>query len=674
MRIYSVLMCTLCLTIQVCGVMGQEGRELSLGGTPRTLGYEDVRHSLNDGCFNKFRFLEIAQPRTKPEEAIRCLVTVFEGRGYVAEPLKGAAEIRAGVRMYPVGGYERGWHLVSGAKATWIDLILFQDARAAKEFFLGIKGNKNRHCGSESPACWVYHTWNDSENSDVGAVCVKERMVVNIGFTLPCPVPLEILIADKYPSLDQAPESSRAMLPSKEYKLSESEQRAIVNQLKRTVDALQAAVQLAVSNMVAEEDLTWMPKAGEDPFGFTARNRIAAFVTLWFEVKYNFAFFDRVPDLNWDSVLYRYLPLAERAETEEDFVRLLSKCMALLHDGHTRIDYRSGNLDFPNILIRPIEGRAVVAELGENDEIVQSRLRIGDEITHVDGRSVPAILEEDLYPYTCASTPQGRDRIAFLKLLEGPKDSKATIEVRSSKGEVRKVTVTRRSDRSQTPWKTGPALAHKELPGNIVYVALNSFASRDIVEQFDSLFDSKMRNAKGLILDVRENGGGSSSIGYAIIGRLIDKRLPASRWKTRQYKPVFRAWGKQEEWYEGEQALVEPRGENPYMGPVVVLAGPGTISAAEDFLIPLHASGRATLVGQRTAGTTGQPLIVNLHGLLAKALICTKRDMYPDGREFVGIGIIPDVEIHPTQADIAAGRDTVLEKGIEVLMSKDDTE
>jgi C-terminal processing protease CtpA/Prc len=44
--------------------------------------------------------------------------------------------------------------------------------------------------------------------------------------------------------------------------------------------------------------------------------------------------------------------------------------------------------------------------------------------------------------------------------------------------------------------------------------------------------------------------------------------------------------------------------------------------------------------------------------------------MYPDGREFVGVGVVPDAEVHPTPADIAAGRDVVLEEGIKVLKSK----
>jgi hypothetical protein len=50
------------------------------------------------------------------------------------------------------------------------------------------------------------------------------------------------------------------------------------------------------------------------------------------------------------------------------------------------------------------------------------------------------------------------------------------------------------------------------------------------------------------------------------------------------------------------------------------------------------------------------------------ARVCTKHDTYPDGREFVGVGVIPDVEIHPTAVDIATNRDVVLGKAIEVLV------
>ena len=60
------------------------------------------------------------------------------------------------------------------------------------------------------------------------------------------------------------------------------------------------------------------------------------------------------------------------------------------------------------------------------------------------------------------------------------------------------------------------------------------------------------------------------------------------------------------------------------------------------------------------------PLQITLPGG-GGARICTKRDTFPDGTDFVGVGVIPDVEIHPTAADIAAGRDRVFEEGVATL-------
>jgi carboxyl-terminal processing protease len=47
--------------------------------------------------------------------------------------------------------------------------------------------------------------------------------------------------------------------------------------------------------------------------------------------------------------------------------------------------------------------------------------------------------------------------------------------------------------------------------------------------------------------------------------------------------------------------------------------------------------------------------------------ICTKHDRYPDGKEFVGVGIQPGVPAALTVADFRTGRDTVLEAAMKVL-------
>jgi C-terminal processing protease CtpA/Prc len=100
-----------------------------------------------------------------------------------------------------------------------------------------------------------------------------------------------------------------------------------------------------------------------------------------------------------------------------------------------------------------------------------------------------------------------------------------------------------------------------------------------------------------------------------------------------------------------------------------VLTGPRTFSAAEDFVVSFDAMKRGMLVGQRTAGSTGQPLFFDLPGG-GTARICVKRDTYPDGRAFVGIGIPPQIEVEPTVADIRAGRDPGIAAAVKALLAK----
>lgn len=87
-------------------------------------------------------------------------------------------------------------------------------------------------------------------------------------------------------------------------------------------------------------------------------------------------------------------------------------------------------------------------------------------------------------------------------------------------------------------------------------------------------------------------------------------------------------------------------------------------AVAEDFAVAFDVAGRSALVGEATGGSTGQPLMFALPGG-GQARVCTKRDTYPDGREFVGVGVIPDRKVPTTVADLRAGRDRALEAAIE---------
>ncbi len=69
---------------------------------------------------------------------------------------------------------------------------------------------------------------------------------------------------------------------------------------------------------------------------------------------------------------------------------------------------------------------------------------------------------------------------------------------------------------------------------------------------------------------------------------------------------------------------------------------------------------RGLIIGEPTAGSTGQPLHFSLPGGGA-ARVTTMRLRFRDGREFIGKGVQPDKAVFTTVADFRAGRDTVLE-------------
>lgn len=410
----------------------------------------------------------------------------------------------------------------------------------------------------------------------------------------------------------------------------------------------------------------------EPPQSLGRIERIKGLVRIWAEVKFNFAFFDQVPELDWDKAFEEYLPLVEREQSTKEYYRLLQKFVALLQDGHTYISppsYLIKQEDSPPLWVQRVEGKAIIVDLVETEEVKKARLSLGMEIIKVNGRLVDEVLERDIYPYVAASTPQSRHCQAYAHLLRGPKGSRVSVEVSELLGNSRLIELTGDSGGRVypgPPYRHLPLIESRLLSNQIGYIALSSFMKEEVVDEFDKALDN-FKEIRGLILDIRQNPGGNSSIGWDIARRLIDKPLKGHQARSRMYIPYFRAQqGERGFWFALDPSVIQPRGDNPFLGPVVVLISPITGSAAEDFLVALESGKRAILVGEKTSGSTGQPLRIELPGG-GRAAICTLRCTHADGRPFVGIGIAPHYEVCPTQKDIAEGKDPVLHKGIEII-------
>jgi len=104
-----------------------------------------------------------------------------------------------------------------------------------------------------------------------------------------------------------------------------------------------------------------------------------------------------------------------------------------------------------------------------------------------------------------------------------------------------------------------------------------------------------------------------------------------------------------------------------FQRPLVVLIGPGSISGAESFAGPMQAYGRATLVGERSAGMCGVVRSVNLAPGWTISIATHHTDFGPAELQLNRIGVTPDVLVSPTPEDEAAGRDPQLESAIKVL-------
>jgi C-terminal processing protease CtpA/Prc len=423
----------------------------------------------------------------------------------------------------------------------------------------------------------------------------------------------------------------------------------------------------------------WDNSAFQTPYKpeLSENERIAGLSKLWAEVKLNFANFDLVPDLRWDALYLETLPRVRQAKSTAEYYRILQEMVARLRDGHSNVyppDETEGELNGrPLLLTRWIGGAVVITDL-LGGELGRDGIRVGQEVVMVDGMPVQEYARKRVEPAISASTLQDLQAKAFgVRLLAGRVGEPVEITFRDVDGQeiVRRLPRLSYEERLARV-KDRPPVAPLELnmlpgkSGSIAYIKLNSFETEEAAQRFEALFP-EISKADALILDVRENGGGNSNVGFRILGHLTDRKHVVSRWRTREYRPSFRAWDAMyDASFGGETSLDPISGIQPYTRPVIVLLGPRTFSAAEDFAVAFDVMDRGRMIGEPTGGSTGQPLMFPLPGG-GQARVCTKRDTYPDGREFVGVGVQPDRLVRPTLADFRAGKDPVLEAALEEL-------
>ena len=389
--------------------------------------------------------------------------------------------------------------------------------------------------------------------------------------------------------------------------------------------------------------------------------KIAGLSLLWSQAKYNFVHFDHA-GIDWNQQYLNYIDLVTKTNSTADYYKILIRFYASLRDGHTNVYFPTELTDKfysrPPFRTELIENRIFVTELF-SDTLLKMGIENGLEILSINGEPVFDYAAKNVEPYQSSSTHQDMQIRKFTYgLLSGSKDELLQIKFRNKQGKEWLKLIPRKGYSNITSL---PSITYSQIEG-IGYLQLNSFNDNGVIKLYDSLFKI-IADTKGLIIDLRKNGGGSSDIGFHILSTLTDKRYAISTSKITQYNS---ANGDDAQWYSFFPQKLYPSKKMQYSKPVIVLISARTFSAAEDFVVAFSYMHRGKLIGQTTGGSTGAPILFNLPGG-GTARVCSKDDSFPDGKIFVGVGIIPDIFINKTISDLYNNNDAALMKALELL-------
>lgn len=210
-------------------------------------------------------------------------------------------------------------------------------------------------------------------------------------------------------------------------------------------------------------------------------------------------------------------------------------------------------------------------------------------------------------------------------------------------------------------WLTTSGIRYKQLPGEIAYMYYPSFSYIVGETSLDYIL-AILHNSRGLIIDIRDNGGGTLTNIDTFLGRFIKEKMIGGyiQHKTGpghndfsdpypiEYKPA-------ESW------------RVMWDGPIVLLTNRSCFSAANDFTSVMKSLPNVTVVGAKTGGGGGMPFSSELPNgwairFSASPILNAKMECIEDG-----IDPTEGYEVHSPEAELAEGKDAILDKAIDML-------
>jgi len=183
-----------------------------------------------------------------------------------------------------------------------------------------------------------------------------------------------------------------------------------------------------------------------------------------------------------------------------------------------------------------------------------------------------------------------------------------------------------------------------------LYISDNFFYMDKILDEF--------KDADGLIIDLRHNGGGDFTYAFSEIGRLTNEVLFTHRSKTIN-GPTNKDFS---DWFEWN---INPEGKY-FDKPLVLITDRYTVSAAERATMAFKTLPNLVHVGDTTNGAQstmiGRELMNGWY-----YTICPQKIEWKDGKSYEGIGLPPDIYVKNTPSEMDGGQDKTLETALAIF-------
>jgi carboxyl-terminal processing protease len=211
-----------------------------------------------------------------------------------------------------------------------------------------------------------------------------------------------------------------------------------------------------------------------------------------------------------------------------------------------------------------------------------------------------------------------------------------------------------------TPLKGNKTVKYAPI-GKIGYIYISSFDGGNPASYFESIdaILEEFKDQTGLIMDIRDNGGGNENYAQIIAARFTDQSriYDYNRFKKGKNRANLTDF---------EANTLVPKGNKPFLKPVMLLTNQQVGSSAENFALMMRSISTVKTVGDNTAGLIyTRPITRQLpNGWL---YWCSVSLLHDANKKVLREGVLPDYRVNISSADAAAGKDKVLEKALELL-------